>query len=55
VVPHVDEPMLGTAGEVMNEAMAHGEPEAPLTRVLQLMVSLKERSFPAIAIAGCWG
>jgi CBS domain-containing protein len=27
----------------------HVEPAAPLTRVLQLMVSLKSRSFPVIA------
>ena len=32
----------------MTEAVVHIEPAAPLTRVLQLMVSLKSRSFPVI-------
>jgi predicted transcriptional regulator len=32
----------------MTEAVVHVEPAAPLTRVLQLMVSLKSRSFPVI-------
>jgi CBS domain-containing protein len=35
--------------EVMTEAVVHVEPSAPLTRVLQLMVSLRSRSFPVIA------
>ena len=48
VVPHFDELMGRTAGEVMTEAMVHVEPAAPLTRVLQLMVSLKVRSFPVL-------
>ena len=32
----------------MTEAVVHVEPEEPLTRVLQLMVSLKTRSFPVV-------
>jgi CBS domain-containing protein len=32
----------------MMEAVIHVEPAAPLTRVLQLMVSLKARSFPVL-------
>jgi CBS domain-containing protein len=36
-----------TTGQ-MTEAVVHVEPTAPLTRVLQLMVSLKSRSFPVI-------
>ena len=32
----------------MTEAVVHVEPAAPLTRVLQLMVSLKSRSFPVM-------
>ena len=32
-------------GEMMSEAVVHVEPAALLTRVLQLMVSLKSRSF----------
>jgi CBS domain-containing protein len=34
---------------MMTEAVVHVEPAARLTRVLQLMVSLKSRSFPVIA------
>lgn len=47
-VPHYDELMRRTVGEVMTEAVVHVEAEAPLTRVLQLMVSLKARSFPVL-------
>jgi CBS domain-containing protein len=32
----------------MTEAVVHVEPSAPLTRVLQLMVSLRARSFPVM-------
>ena len=32
----------------MTEAVIHVEPAAPLTRTLQLMVSLKARSFPVM-------
>jgi CBS domain-containing protein len=32
----------------MTEAVVHVEPAAPSTRVLQLMVSLKARSFPVL-------
>jgi CBS domain-containing protein len=48
MVPHYDELMQRTVAEVMTEAVVHVEPTAPLTRVLQLMVSLKTRSFPVI-------
>jgi CBS domain-containing protein len=48
VVPHYDELMGRSVGEVMTEAVVHVEPAAPLTRVLQLMVSLKARSFPVL-------
>ena len=34
--------------DMMTEAVVHVELEEPLTRVLQLMVSLKTRSFPVI-------
>ena len=40
--------MKRPVAEVMTEAVVHVEPTAPLTRVLQLMVSLKARSFPVI-------
>jgi CBS domain-containing protein len=48
MVPHYDELMRRPVGEMMTEAVVHVEPTAPLTRVLQLMVSLKSRSFPVI-------
>ena len=48
MVPHYDELMRRMVPEVMTEAVVHVEPTAPLTRVLQLMVSLKTRSFPII-------
>lgn len=49
LLPHYDELMSRTVGEVMTEAVVHVEPAAPLTRALQLMVTLKARSFPVIA------
>ena len=32
----------------MSEALVHVDPTSPLTRVLQLMISLKIRSFPVM-------
>ena len=46
--PHYDELMKRTVAEVMTEAVVHVDPSAPLTRVLQLMVNLKARSFPVL-------
>jgi CBS domain-containing protein len=46
IVPHYDALMQVTVGEVMTEAVVDVQPDAPLTRVLQLMVNLKARSFP---------
>jgi CBS domain-containing protein len=48
MVPHYDDRMRRPVGEMMTEPVVHVEPKAPLTRVLQLMVSLKSRSFPVI-------
>jgi len=48
MVPHYDDLMQRPVAEMMTEAVVHVEPTAPLTRVLQLMVSLKSRSFPVI-------
>ena len=52
VVPHYNELMSRSATEVMTEAVVHVDPTSPLTRVLQLMVSLKARSFPVISADG---
>ena len=48
MVPRYDELMRRTIGDVMTEAIVHVEPATPLTRVLQLMVNLKLRSFPVL-------
>ena len=48
MIPRYDELMRRTVGEVMTEAVVHVEPITPLTRVLQLMVNLKIRSFPVL-------
>jgi CBS-domain-containing membrane protein len=48
MVPHYDELMNRLVAEVMTEAVVHVEPTAPLTRVLQLIVNLKTRSFPVL-------
>jgi len=50
MVPHYYDLMQRPVAEVMTEAVLHVEPTAPLTRVLQLMVSLKSRSFPVIGL-----
>lgn len=50
MLPHYEELMRRPVGEMMTEAVVHVEPAAPLTRVLQLMVSLKSRSFPVIGL-----
>ena len=49
VVPHYDQLMSRTVADVMTEAVVHVDPAAPLTRVLQLMVSTRSRSFPVVA------
>jgi CBS domain-containing protein len=48
MVPDYEKLMRRSVGEIMTEAVVHVEPAAPLTRVLQLMVNLKSRSFPVI-------
>ena len=48
MVPRYDDLMKHLVEEVMTEAVVHVEPTAPLTRVLQLMVNLKARSFPVV-------
>jgi CBS domain-containing protein len=49
MAPHYDDLMSRRVADVMTEAIVHVEPTLPLTRVLQLMVSLKMRSFPVMA------
>jgi CBS domain-containing protein len=52
VVPHYNELMSRPTTEVMTEAVVDVDPTSPLTRVLQLMVSLKTRSFPVMSAEG---
>src|SRR5262249_14365700 len=49
LLPHYDEIMKRTVGEVMTDAVVHIEPAAPLTRALQLMVNVRARSLPVLA------
>ena len=48
LVPHYNELMQRSVREVMTEKVVHVEPQAPLTRVLQMMVDLRSRSFPVV-------
>jgi len=48
LVPHYDELMRRSVQDVMTEKVVHAEPQAPLTRVLQMMVDLRSRSFPVV-------
>ena len=51
-VPNYDQVMRRTVADVMTRAIVTVEPEAPLTRVLQLMVELRARSFPVVDASG---
>jgi CBS domain-containing protein len=48
IVPHYDDLMKRPVAEIMTEAVVHMEPTTPLTRVLEMMVNVKTRSFPVI-------
>src|SRR5262249_16927355 len=52
MLPHYNELMDRKVADVMTEAVVHVEPSAPLTRVLQLMVTLKARSLPVMELGG---
>ena len=52
VVPQYNQLMSQCAGDVMSEAVVSVDPASPLTQVLQLMVSLKIRSFPVMSANG---
>jgi CBS domain-containing protein len=49
IVPDYEELMGRTVADVMTEAVVHVDPDMPLTRILELMVNLKIRSFPVLA------
>ncbi len=48
MIPRYNELMERKVGDVMTEGAVHVQPSTPLTRVLQLMVNLKLRSFPVL-------
>jgi CBS domain-containing protein len=48
MLPSYETLMQRRVGEVMTEGVVQVEPAMPLTRVLQLMVNLKLRSFPVV-------
>ena len=48
LMPSYDALMKHTVGDVMTEGIIHVEPATPLTRVLQMMVTDRIRSFPVL-------
>jgi CBS domain-containing protein len=52
IVPHYNELMSRTVADLMTEAVVQVEPMTSLMGILQLMVSLKIRSFPVIELGG---
>jgi CBS domain-containing protein len=52
LIPHYHQLMGRPVAEVMTEAVVHVDPKSPLTRVLQLMLSIKARSLPVISRDG---
>lgn len=52
MVPHYDELMQTPVSKVMTSPVVHVEPNAPMTRALQLMLSLKARCMPVVDEAG---
>ena len=52
MIPSYDALMKWQVAEIMTEAVWQIDPSAPLTRVLEQMVSLKTRSFPVVGNEG---
>jgi CBS domain-containing protein len=48
MVPHYDELMNRTVGDVMSPDFIYVHPEIKLTRVLQLMIDHQTRSIPVV-------
>jgi CBS domain-containing protein len=48
VIPHYGELMKHTVDEIMTREVHTVHPTTPLTRVLQMVVELKSRSFPVV-------
>lgn len=49
LVPHYDELMQRSVGDIMTKGVVFAEAHAPLTRILHMMVNLRSRSFPVLA------
>ena len=52
LVPSYEELIKHTVGDVMTEGVVHVTPATPLTRVLQMMVNHRIRSFPVMDASG---
>lgn len=52
MLPQYDELMRRTVFDVMTDTVVDVEPETPLTRILELMVTVKIRSFPVVGSGG---
>lgn len=52
MVPNYEDLMSKSVGDIMTRSVITVEPAAPLTRVLQLMVSMRARSFPVVSADG---
>jgi len=52
LVPHYDELMMTEIRRVMSASVVTVEADAPLTRVLQLLLEMRARSFPVVDEAG---
>src|SRR5262245_30313591 len=48
VIPHYDELMKHTVNKIMTREVHTVHPTTPLTRILQMVVELKSRSFPVV-------
>jgi CBS domain-containing protein len=48
IVPHYDELMKHTVAEIMTRQISTVHPRTPLTRVLQMMVETRNKSFPVV-------
>ncbi len=48
LVPHYQELMTRSVGSIMSKDVAYVGPEEPLTRALDLMITMRARSFPVL-------
>jgi len=48
LVPHYQDLMMRTVDSIMTKDVAYVEPDEPLTRALELMITMRARSFPVL-------